>query len=83
MQANHQKATRSYKVDFFLTFLRADNPVPNERTRVMKLRSAVEDDKLVDYFREELRNNIAGINEFSIEDIGIEIVSVNEIPNCC
>lgn len=73
---------QSYKVDFKLTFLKADNPTPSELTRSMAIWEPVEEDKLSEHFQKELQRSIAGINEFPLEDVAIEIVSIRRVPVC-
>lgn len=73
---------QSYKVNFKLTFLKADNPTPSELTRSMAIWEPVAEDKLSEHFQKELQRSIAGINEFPLEDVAIEIVSIRRVPVC-
>lgn len=73
---------QSYKVDFKLTFLKADNPTPSELTRSMAIWEPIAENELSDYFQKELQRSIAGINEFPLEDVAIEIVSIRRVPVC-
>lgn len=73
---------QSYKVNFNLTFLKADNPSPSALTRTMAIWEPVPEEELSNHFQKELQRSIAGINEFPLEDVAIEIVSVCKVPVC-
>ena len=71
---------QSYEVNFNLTFLKADRPTPSALTRTMALWEPVAKDDLKAYFESEIQRSIAGINEFPLEDVLVEVVSFFALP---
>lgn len=66
---------QSYRVNFNLTFLKADKPTPTALTREMAIWEPVKKEDLKAHFENEIQRTIAGINEFPLEDVAVEVVS--------
>lgn len=73
------KVWKQYKVNFLLTFVKADNPTPLALNRVMSLLEPRDESKIKEFFERELQRSIAGINEFPIDEVIVEVISIHEI----
>ena len=78
--ARRNEVFQNYTVNFNLTFLKADNPTPSPLTRTMAIWEPIKKDELKTYFENEIQRSIAGINEFPLEDVAVEVVSFFALP---
>ncbi|MBQ6860539.1 MAG: hypothetical protein IJO08_02710 [Clostridia bacterium] len=75
-----KEKSRKYKVEYLIYFLKADKPGPSYPYRKeMVLEEPVEENAIKAYFENQIARLIAGFNEFPVEEVNVEITSMQEI----
>ena len=75
-----KEESRKYKVEYLIYFLKADKPGPSFPYRKeMVLEEPVAENAIKAYFENQIARRIAGFNEFPVEDVNVQITSLQEI----
>ncbi len=75
-----KEKSRKYKVEYLIYFLKADKPGPSYPYRKeMVLEEPVAENAIKAHFENQIARLIAGFNEFPVEEVNVEITSMQEI----